>query len=175
MINPDKLVGTAKEAAKEGVGVFKEFKEFAMRGNVIDLAVGVIIGAAFGKIVDSLVKDVIMPPIGLLTGRVDFSNLYWNLGGEQYRSLAEAQQAGAPTINYGAFINNIVQFLIVAFAVFLLVRAINRMRRPAETAQTAAETKQCPYCMSSIALLATRCPQCTSQLAAAEASGVATG
>lgn len=165
MIQPEKLVEEAKGAAKEGLSVLKEFREFAVRGNVIDLAVGVIIGAAFGKIVDSLVKDVIMPPIGMMTGKVDFSNLYWNLGDTQYTSLAEAQQAGAPTINYGMFINNIIQFLIVAFAVFLMVRSINRMRRPAETTETASETKQCPYCMSSIAILATRCPQCTSDIA----------
>jgi len=141
--------------------VLKEFRQFAMRGSVIDLAVGVIIGAAFGKIVTSFVSDVLMPPIGLLLGNVDFSSLFIALNGQAYASLAEAQAAGAPTLNYGLFINTVIDFVIVAFAIFLLIRAINRMHRPAPADAT---TKDCPYCFSAIPVKATRCPQCTSQL-----------
>jgi large conductance mechanosensitive channel len=141
--------------------MFKEFREFAARGNVIDLAVGVIIGAAFGKVVTSLVNDVIMPPIGLVIGRVDFRNLYISLDGQTYASLAEAQKAAAPTINYGVFINTAIEFLIVAFVVFLLVRQINRMYPPPVAA---VETKPCPFCASAIPLAARRCPHCTSDL-----------
>jgi large conductance mechanosensitive channel len=147
--------------------VFKEFKAFIMRGNVLDLAIGFIMGGAFGTIVKSLVDDVIMPPIGLALGNVDFSNLFVPLkdGAKApgpYASLADAQAAGAVTINYGQFINSIVSFLIIAFAVFLLVRAANRMK-PAEAA-AAPSTKDCPYCRMAIPVGATRCPQCTSEL-----------
>jgi len=140
--------------------MFKEFKAFAARGNVIDLAVGVIIGAAFGKIVSSLVTDIIMPPIGLLIGRVDFKNLFVSLNGQSYASLADAQKAAAPTLNYGIFLNNILEFLIVAFAVFLLVRQINRLSPPAP----AVPPRVCPFCASQIPLAAKRCPYCTSAL-----------
>ena len=144
--------------------MLKEFKEFAMKGNVLDLAVGFIIGAAFGKIVTSLVSDIIMPPIGLILGKVDFSSLFLNLSGKSYSSLAEAKAAGAATLNYGIFLNNIVDFLVVAFAVFLLVRMVNRWNKPAPAA--APSTKECPYCASTIPLKATRCPNCTSEIRA---------
>lgn len=144
----------------------REFSEFAMRGNVVDLAVGIIIGAAFSKIITSLVNDLLMPPIGLLLGRVDFSNLFVNLSGQPYASLAEAKAAGAPTINYGVFLNTLIDFIIVAFAIFLLVRFINRLRRQPEAAATPT-TKECPFCASVIPSRATRCPQCTSTLQAA--------
>jgi large conductance mechanosensitive channel len=147
--------------------MFREFREFAMRGNVVDLAVGIIIGAAFGKIITSLVNDIIMPPVGLVLGRVDFSNLFVNLSGQPYASLAEAKAAGAPTINYGIFLNNVIDFVIVAFAIFLLVRFINRLSRQPEAAPAAPNTRECPFCLSSIPLRATRCPQCTSTLQAA--------
>ena len=136
--------------------MIKEFKSFIMRGNVVDLAVAVIIGAAFGGIVNSFVKDIIMPPIGLLLGNVDFGNLYINLSGGTYTSLAEAQKAGAATINYGVFLNTIINFIIIALAIFLLLRAIKK--------EKPAETKACPFCQSLIAINATRCPHCTSQL-----------
>ena len=139
--------------------MLKEFKEFALRGNVLDLAIGIIIGGAFGKIVTSLVNDMIMPPIGLLLGKINFSNLYLNLSGTIYPNLDAAQKAGAPTINYGLFINNIIDFIIVAFIVFLMIRAFNRLR-PAP----APAVKDCPYCQISIPLKATRCPHCTSAL-----------
>jgi len=144
------------------MGVIKEFKEFAMRGSLLDLAIGIVIGTAFGKIITSFVNDVLMPPIGLLLGRVNFSNLFINLSGERYPSLAAAKEAGAPTINYGLFFNTILDFVIVAFALFLMIRQINRWRRPA-----APTTKDCPYCFTAIALKANRCPNCTSQLQAA--------
>jgi len=150
--------------------MFKEFKEFAVKGNVVDMAVGIIIGAAFGAIVKSLVDDVIMPPIGLVLGNVDFSNLYLLLRdgavAGPYASLAEAKKAGAVTLNYGLFINAVVSFTIVAFAVFLLVRAINRLKRQVEAPPASAEpaTKECPYCCSAVPLKATRCPHCTSEL-----------
>ena len=143
--------------------MFKEFKTFAARGNVIDLAVGVIIGASFGKIVTSLVSDIIMPPIGLLIGRVDFKNLFVALNRQSYASLADAQKAGAPTINYGVFFNTILEFVIVAFAVFLLVRQINRLSPPPVTAP-ADPPKTCPFCASQIPIAAKRCPFCTSSL-----------
>jgi large conductance mechanosensitive channel len=146
--------------------MFREFREFAMRGNVVDLAVGIIIGAAFGKIITSLVNDIIMPPIGLLLGRVDFSNLFINLSGQPLASLAEAKAAGAPTINYGVFLNAVMDFAIVAFAIFLLVRFINRLNRQPEAVPAAPTSRECPFCMSSIPLRATRCPQCTSNLQA---------
>lgn len=144
--------------------MMREFREFIARGNVVDMAVGIIIGAAFGKIVTSLVEDVIMPPIGLLLGKADFSSLFVNLSGQQFASLAEAKKAGAATLNYGLFLNNIISFLIIAFAVFLLVKSVNRMRRKQESP---ADTKDCPFCLSSIPVAATRCPHCTSQLEAA--------
>jgi large conductance mechanosensitive channel len=142
--------------------MLKEFREFIMRGNVMDLAVGVIIGAAFGKIVSSLVSDVIMPPIGLLLNGVDFANLFISLNGQPFATLAAAQAAGAPTLNYGSFINAIIDFLIVALAIFLLIRAVNHMQKPAPAAPPV--TKECPYCLSTIPLKASRCPHCTSQL-----------
>ena len=144
--------------------MLKEFKEFAMKGNVLDLAVGFIIGAAFGKIVTSLVTDIVMPPIGLILGKVDFSSLFINISGKTYGSLAEAKQAGAATINYGIFLNNVVDFIIVAFAIFILVRMVNRWNKPAPVA--ADPTKECPYCASKIPAKATRCPNCTSELRA---------
>ncbi len=142
--------------------MFKEFKEFIMRGNVLDLAVGIVIGAAFGKIVTSLVSDVLMPPIGVVMGKVDFSNLFIDLSGHGYPSLAAAKAAGAATINYGLFLNTLVDFLIVAFVIFLVVKQANRMKRPAPVA--AATTKECPFCHTNIPIAATRCPNCTSQL-----------
>lgn len=141
--------------------MLKEFKEFAMRGNVLDMAIGIIIGGAFGKIITSLVNDVIMPPIGLLLGRLDFSKLYVNLSGQSYTSLAEAQKAGAATINYGLFINTVIDFVIVAFVIFLLIRQVNRFKRQPEVVPI---TKECPYCLSLIPIKATRCPHCTSEL-----------
>ncbi len=147
--------------------MLKEFKEFAMRGNVLDMAIGIIIGAAFGKIVTSLVKDIIMPPIGLLLGNVDFSNLFVNLSGTAYASLAEAQAAGAATINYGVFLNAVLDFVIVAFAIFLVVRQVNRVRRREEVPAPEPTTKECGYCASAIPIKATRCPNCTSELKAA--------
>jgi large conductance mechanosensitive channel len=150
--------------------MLKEFKAFIMRGNVLDLAVGIIIGAAFGTIVKSLVDDVIMPPVGLALGNVDFANLFVLLkegakAAPPYASLADAKTAGAVTINYGQFINNVVTFIIVAFAVFLVVRAANRLRPP--EAAEAPNTRDCPYCRMPIPVAATRCPQCTSELRAA--------
>lgn len=142
--------------------MLKEFKEFAIRGNVIDLAIGIIIGGAFGKIVDSLVKDVIMPPVGMIMGKVDFASLFINLSGVHYETLAEAKKAGAATLNYGLFISTIVDFLIMAFVVFLMVKQINRIKK--EAPAVAPDTRECPFCMSSISLRATRCPQCTSTL-----------
>ena len=143
--------------------MLKEFKEFAMRGNVLDMAVGIIVGAAFGTIVTSFVNDVLMPPIGLLLGRVDFSNLFITLKGEHLATLAQAKAAGATTLNYGVFLNTVVNFLIVAFAVFLLIRQVNRLRREPEPAAVPT-TKECPFCCSAIPLKATRCPQCTSEI-----------
>ena len=141
--------------------MLKEFKEFAMRGNVLDMAVGIIIGAAFGKIVASAVDDMLMPPLGRLLGHMDFSNLFFNLGDKSYESLAAAKAAGAPTLNYGVFLNTIINFLIVAFAVFLLVRAVNKWAiKPAPTA--AATTKDCPQCAMPIPIAAKKCGHCTS-------------
>jgi len=145
--------------------MFKEFREFAMRGNVLDMAVGIIIGAAFGKIITSLVNDILMPPIGLVLGKVDFSNLFVDLSGQSHATLALAKAAGAATINYGLFLNTVLDFVIVAFAIFLLIRQVNRLQRPAPA--PAPATKDCPYCVSKVALKATRCPQCTSELKAA--------
>jgi len=142
--------------------MLKEFREFIARGNVIDLAVAVIIGAAFGKIVTSLVDQIIMPPIGLLIGNVDFASLFIDLSGQHPASLAEAKTKGLPVIGYGAFVNDVISFVIIAFVVFLVVRAINRLKR--EEAPTA---KDCPYCLSSIPVAATRCSGCCSDLRAA--------
>jgi large conductance mechanosensitive channel len=144
--------------------MFKEFKEFAMRGNVIDLAVGVIIGASFGKIVTSLVDDIIMPPIGRLLGRVNFADFFISLNGIHYESLNDAKKVAAPTINYGLFVNTVINFLIVAFCVFLLVQQVNRWtRKPAPV--VAPTTKECPQCAMSIPINAKKCPHCTSQIA----------
>lgn len=143
--------------------MFKEFKEFIMRGSVLDLAIGVIIGGAFGKIISSVVNDVIMPPIGLLLGKVNFTDLYINLSSTEYPSLAAAQEAGAPTLNYGLFLNSILEFLIIALVIFLIVKQVNRMMKPKE-APAAPATKTCPFCQSEIAIKATRCPHCTSEL-----------
>jgi large conductance mechanosensitive channel len=143
--------------------MWKEFREFAARGNVIDLAVGVIIGAAFGKIVASLVNDIVMPPIGMVLGGVDFKNMFVALNGQQFASLADAQKAGAPTINYGVFLNTVLEFLIVAFVVFLLVRQINRMKQPVPAAPE-QPVRDCPFCVTRIPVAATRCPACTSEL-----------
>ena len=150
--------------------MLKEFKEFAMRGNVLDMAVGIIIGAAFGTIVNSLVADVIMPPIGMLLGNIDFSNLFAVLKegkvAAPYASLAAAKEAGAVTINYGLFINTIITFLIVAFAVFLLIRNVNKLAMQKEAPPAVPTTKECPYCLSTIPIKATRCGHCTSELKA---------
>lgn len=149
--------------------MLKEFKEFAMRGNVIDMAVGIIIGAAFGTIVKSFVADVIMPPIGLLLGNVDFSNLFIVLkqgaeGAAVYATVADANAAGAVTLNYGMFINTVISFLIVAFAVFMVIRSMNRLKRKEEAPPPAPTTQDCPFCFSTISIKATRCPNCTSEL-----------
>lgn len=142
--------------------MFKEFKAFAMRGNVMDLAVAVIIGGAFGKIVTSIVNDVLMPVIGLLLGRLDFSNLFVTLGEGTFATLAEAKEAGVATLNYGIFLNTVIEFVIIAFAVFLVVKQMNRLQTPAPAA--APTTKDCPFCKTAIPIAATRCPNCTSQL-----------
>ncbi len=152
--------------------MFKAFKEFAMRGNVVDMAVGIVIGAAFGTIVKSFVDDVLMPPIGLLLGNVDFANLFIVLkegakAAGPYASLAAAKAAGAVTLNWGAFINTIISFIIIAFAVFLVIRGINRMKQEKETPAAEPTTKECPFCFTVIPIQASRCPNCTSQLTAA--------
>lgn len=147
---------------KGGLGMLKEFKEFIMRGNVVDMAVGIIIGAAFGKIVTSFVNDILMPPIGLMLGKVDFSNLFINLSGQHYPTVAAAKAAGAATLNYGIFFNTMLDFIIIAFAIFLLIRQVNRMKRPAPA--PAPSTKDCPFCLSAVPLKAIRCPHCTSEL-----------
>jgi len=144
--------------------MLKEFKDFAMRGNVLDMAIGIVIGAAFGAIVTSFVDDLLMPPIGMLLGGVDFTNLFISLDGQQYASLAEAQLAGAATINYGLFLSTVIDFLIIAFVIFLLVRQINRMRAEPEEVPAEPTSKDCPYCATEIPLQATRCPHCTSEI-----------
>lgn len=147
--------------------MWKEFKEFAMKGNVIDLAIGVVIGGAFGKIVTSLVNDIIMPVVGSLVGKVDFSNLYINLNGQQFNSLQEAQAAGAATINYGLFLNNLINFLIIAFSIFIVIKQINKLKNftmKKEEVKVEATEKDCPYCCTKIDIKATRCPHCTSVL-----------
>ncbi len=142
--------------------MWKEFRQFAMKGNVIDLAVGVIIGAAFGKVITSFVSDVLMPPIGLLLGKVDFSNLYINLSRQHFDSMAEASKAGAPLLKYGAFLNSVIDFAIVAFVIFIFVKQINKFKKQEKASEP--ETKLCPYCCSSIPIKASRCPSCTSEL-----------
>ena len=145
--------------------MLKEFKEFAMRGSVLDMAIGIIIGAAFGKIVSSFVSDILMPPIGLVLGRVNFADLFINLSDKPVTTLAEAKAAGAATINYGVFLNTVIDFVIVAFVVFLLVRQINKLKRQEEAPVPAS--RECPQCAMMIPLKARRCPQCTSDLKAA--------
>jgi large conductance mechanosensitive channel len=143
--------------------MWKEFKEFALRGNVMDLAIGIIIGGAFGAIVTSLVNDIIMPPIGLLLGKINFTDLFVNLSGTAYPSLAAAKAAGAATLNYGLFINTLINFVLVAIALFFVIKAMNAMRKPAP-APAAPDTKECPYCLTKVPKKATRCPACTSEL-----------
>jgi len=143
--------------------MLKEFKAFAMRGNVLDMAIGVILGGAFGRIVSSLVADVLMPPIGLVLGRVDFASLFVNLSGSSYPSVAAAKAAGAPTLNYGLFLQAMVDFVIVAFVIFLLVRQVNRWTRPVP-APAAPTTRDCPYCLLAIPIKATRCAHCTADV-----------
>jgi large conductance mechanosensitive channel len=145
--------------------MFKEFKAFAMRGNVLDMAVGIIIGAAFGRIITSFVGDIIMPPLGLLIGKVDFSSLFLNISGTSYPSLAAAKAANAATINYGIFLNTVLDFLIVAFVIFLLVHQVNRWSKPAPAPEST--TRECPYCLTQIPLKATRCSACTAEVRAA--------
>jgi large conductance mechanosensitive channel len=162
---------TGSVTQNEEEPMFKEFKEFAMRGNVVDMAVGIIIGGAFGTIVKSLVSDVLMPPIGLLLGGVDFTNLFAVLkdGAEQagpYMALTDAQAAGAVSINYGVFLNNVISFLIVAFAVFVLIKGINAMKREEEDPASEPTTKDCSFCTTEIPIKALRCPNCTAELAA---------
>ena len=144
--------------------MFKEFKEFATRGNVIDLAVGIVIGAAFGSIVTSFVNDILMPPIGLLLGKIDFSNLFITLSGQSYKTLAEAKAGGAVTLNYGLFVNTTINFLIIAFSIFIVVKQVNKFKRPIPEAAQA--TKVCDFCKTDIPIAATRCPHCTSALTA---------
>lgn len=151
--------------------MFKEFKEFAMRGNVLDMAVGIIIGGAFGTIVSSLVNDVIMPPIGLALGNVDFTNLFIVLkdgtkAAAPYAALADARAAGAVTVNYGLFINSVVSFIIVAFAIFMMIRTMNRLKREEAAPPAEPTTRDCPFCLSAIPLKAVRCPHCTSEVKA---------
>jgi len=144
--------------------MLKEFKAFILRGNVLDLAVAVIIGGAFGKIITSLVNDILMPPIGMLLGKMDFTNLFWAMDGGSYASLKAAEEAGAPLLKYGLFINNIIDFLLVALVIFLVIRAANSLIPKKAEEAPAPTTKECPYCLSTIPLKATRCPHCTSQL-----------
>jgi large conductance mechanosensitive channel len=150
---------------KTGGGMVAEFREFAMHGSMLDMAVGIIVGAAFGRVVSSFVSDILMPPLGLLTGHSDFSNKFINLSGQAYATLAEAKAAGAATINYGIFFNALADFLIVGFTVFMLIRQVNRLKN--QQRATVASTRDCPFCFSAVALQATRCPQCTSALAPA--------
>jgi len=142
--------------------MLKEFKEFAMKGNVLDMAIGIIIGAAFGKIITSLVSDILMPPLGLLLGKMDFSSLFISLSGQSFPTIKAAQDAGAATLNYGLFINSVINFIIVAFAIFLLVKQVNRFKSQPPPADPT--TKDCPFCASAIPIKASRCPHCTSQL-----------
>ncbi|WP_188067505.1 large conductance mechanosensitive channel protein MscL [Brevibacillus brevis] len=144
--------------------MLKEFKEFALKGNVMDLAVGVVIGGAFGKIVTSLVNDIITPMIGLLLGKVDFSGLFINLSGVPYKTMAEAKEAHAATLNYGLFLNSVIDFVIIAFSIFIVIKQLNRFKRKQEVEQAPVTTKECPHCISAIPIKATRCPNCTSML-----------
>lgn len=145
--------------------MLKDFRSFLMRGNILDLAVAVVIGGAFGAIVTSFVKDILMPPIGLLLGKVDFTNLFIDLSGGGYTTLAAAQEAGAATLNYGLFLNTIINFIIIAFAIFMILKGMERTKKKeAPAAPAAPATKECPYCISQVSLKATRCPNCTSQL-----------
>lgn len=144
--------------------MLKEFKEFALKGNVMDLAVGVVIGGAFGKIVTSLVNDIITPLIGLLLGKVDFSGLFINLSGVPYKTMAEAKEAHAATLNYGLFLNSVIDFVIIAFSIFIVIKQLNRFKRKQEVEQAPVTTKECPHCISAIPIKATRCPNCTSIL-----------
>jgi large conductance mechanosensitive channel len=148
----------------KGEDMLKEFKEFAIKGNMVDMAIGIIIGAAFGKIVSSLVADVLMPPLGKAMGGVDFSSLFFNLSGGSYPSLAAAKAAGAATINYGIFINSVTDFVIIAFVLFMIIKGMNTMKRKEEAAPAAPTTKECGFCYSSIPIKASRCPHCTSSL-----------
>ena len=157
-------LGSPKALLGKKGGMLGEFREFAMHGSMLDMAVGIIVGAAFGRVVSSFVSDILMPPIGLISGHSDFSNKFVNLSGHAYATLAEAKAAGAATINYGIFLNAASDFVIVAFVVFLLIRQVNRLKS-AETAPIVA-TKECPFCFSAVAVKATRCPHCTSSLAA---------
>lgn len=141
--------------------MIREFREFIMKGSMLDMAVGIVMGLAFGAIIASLVKDILMPPIGMVLGKVDFSSLFITLNGQHYASLADAQKAGAATINYGLFLNAIINFLIVSFVLFLIIRAVNRMRRQPEADPT---TRECPFCLTAIPIKATRCAACTSQI-----------
>jgi large conductance mechanosensitive channel len=143
--------------------MLKEFKEFAMKGNVVDMAVGIMIGGAFGKIITSVVGDILMPPLGLLLGKVDFSNLFIDLSGQGFASLADAKKAGAATINYGLFVNTVIDFAILAFVLFLLIRQVNKMKAPAP-APAAPTTRPCPWCLTEIPLQAKRCAHCTSEV-----------
>lgn len=145
--------------------MWKEFKEFVMRGNVMDMAIGIILGAAFGKIVTSLVGDILMPPIGLILGHVDFANLFIGLSGQHYDTLAAARTAGVASINYGLFLNTVIDFVIVAFAIFMLVKQVNKLKRPAPV--PVPSTRECPFCLSAIPLKASRCAFCTSEVKAA--------
>ncbi len=158
-------LGSPKAFLGKGGGVLGEFREFAMRGSMLDMAVGIIVGAAFGRVVSSFVGDVLMPPISLVMGKSDFSGRFINLSGHAYATLAEAKAAGAATLNYGLFLNAVFDFLIVAFAVFMLIRQVNRLKGEAKS--TTETTKPCPFCCSAIAIRATRCPQCTSALTSA--------
>src|SRR5262245_11111665 len=151
---------------RKGHGVLNEFRDFAMRGSMLDMAVGIIVGAAFGRVVSSLVSDILMPPIGLFAGHSDFSNKFINLSGHAYATLAEAKAAGAATINYGVFFNALCDFLIVAFAVFMLIRQVNRLKSKQD--QSATVMRECPFCFYAVAVKATRCPHCTSILTASQ-------
>ena len=144
--------------------MWKEFKDFAVKGDVLDLAVAVILGAAFGKVVSSFVSDVLMPPLGMALGNVNFGDLFLDLSGKGFATLEEAKKAGAPTLNYGLFLQSIIDFLLVAFPVFLLIRSVTRLKKKDEPAPAAPNTKECPYCISTIPVKATRCPNCTSEL-----------
>ena len=166
----DYLPHMASPAALTKLGgpkMLKEFKEFALRGNVLDMAIGIILGVAFGRIVTSFVEDILMPPLGLLIGKVDFSNLFFSLTGRHFETLAAAKAAGAPTLNYGLFFNHVFNFVIVAFAIFLMVRQVNRLKRPAT--EGAPATRECPLCLSAIPLKAVRCAHCTADVKAAAA------